>query len=65
MNDEERSLDLQLGDALAENKALKAAAQAGLAALGSSLGYLSSHTSTGVEIMEAIKELQAALGEKP
>ena len=64
MNEQERSLDLQLGDALAENRALKAAAQAGLDALGSSLGYVSSETRNGIEILEAITQLQAALKEK-
>ena len=45
----------------AENKVLRDAAQAGLDALIASLDYLSSHTRTGVEIMEAIQQLQAAL----
>ena len=63
MNDEERSLDLQLGDALAENRALKAAIQEAITLLGPTAPDC---CGCEEEWNEAITQLQAALkGEKP
>tara|TARA_R110000822_G_scaffold36783_5_gene103362 strand:+ start:2462 stop:2650 length:189 start_codon:yes stop_codon:yes gene_type:complete len=62
MNEQERALDLQLGDALAEIKALKAAIQKAVTLLGPTAPDC---CGCEFEWNQAIKQLQAALGEKP
>tara|TARA_R110000803_G_scaffold163913_1_gene227646 strand:+ start:25399 stop:25587 length:189 start_codon:yes stop_codon:yes gene_type:complete len=61
MNDEERALDLQLGDALAENRALKAAIQKAINLLGPTAPDC---CGCEYEWNQAITQLQAALGRK-